>query len=434
MRVYKSRFRDPETGAQRDTSRWYVDFLDSQRIRRRMPVDQRCRTERDAERFGQNVEQLVIVASHSERPDARLDTWLRSLSRATLKRLVRFGLADEKYATVAVPLSRHIADFEQYLSTAPSTRFGRRRCPKYIALTIKQLHTIMDAPECRFRFWPDVTRTKVEMFLGRLRESCTVRTCNSYIVTLQSFAKWMAATGRGEEGDVGRIGLLRGGTATERLALDAGDLAKLIEAAATGPVFGDMPGTERAIVYALAVELGFRVEELKSLQVGDFDLDAGKAYPFRTPAVRLGAEHTKNRQPAEQVLRRDRAEQLHSWLAGRAPEDLAFPHIPPSYRTSAMIRTDAKRAGIATKDAAGRVLVFHSLRHSLATLLDRAGIPLAVRMDITRHSKKSCITLGVYTQAASLLEKRDAVEKLPALPWPGQGNQAEPPETLEAVA
>ena len=433
MRVFKSHFKDPSTGKQRETEKWYLDFLDHRQVRRRMPTP--CRTARDAERFGQLVEQLVICATHSEPLDVKLDTWLRSLSRGTLKRLAKFGLADEKYTTVVLPLSQHISDFSKYLATVPSSRFGVRRAPRYVAGTITQLQTIVDAPECHFRYWSDLSRAKVEMLLGRLRETRTARTCNGYLLALQLFTKWMISTGRGPESTVSQIPLLKQTTETERLVLEAGDIGKLIEATATAPMFAKMDGKERGLAYLLATETGFRVEELRSLKVGDFDFNEVKPYPFRTPAVRLAAGHCKNRRVAEQALRRDRAEQFREHFADRAAEDPVFPHMLPNNRTSDMIRRDAERAGIATTDVAGRVLCFHGLRHSLGTLLDRAGIPLAVRMDIMRHSKKSSgITLGVYTGDASLLEKRDAVEKLPALPWPGQSVQAEPAQVIEAVA
>ena len=102
MRIFKSHFKSPANGQMVETRRWYVDFADHKRIRRRMPTE-RCRTRKDAVRFGEMVERLVVAAAHGEPPDAKLDTWLCSLSKATLTRFAKFGLVDTRYTAAAVP-------------------------------------------------------------------------------------------------------------------------------------------------------------------------------------------------------------------------------------------------------------------------------------------------------------------------------------------
>jgi len=429
MRVFKSHFKDPDTGQMCETEKWYVDFLDHKQTRRRMPTD-RCRNEKEAERFGQHVEQLVIAASNSERLDAKTDIWLRSLSKATIQRFVKFGLIDGRCSMAAVPLRKHLEDFERYLAGTVTKRFGRKRCPRYIRLVMNQLHAVMDAPECEFRFWSEVSKSKVEMFLGRIGESGATSTYNSYVITVQQFGRWMVGEGRAAESPVERIDLLKNKIKTERRALDADELVKLLEATAKGPTRHGMAAKDRCVAYLLAVELGLRVEELRNLRVASFDWDDAKPYAFRTPAVRLAAEFCKNRTSCEQVLKRDRSDQLKAYFAGRALDEPAFPTLLPACRTAQTIRADAKTAGIVLKDRAGRVLVFHSLRHSLATALDRTGISLATRMAIMRHSVRGNITLGIYTSEPTLLEKRTAIEQLPALPWPGEVKQAEPVEVV----
>jgi len=427
MRVYRSHFKSRDTGQMCESEKFYVDFLDHKQTRRRIPTD-RCRNEKEAERFGAMIEGLVIAASHSERLDAKLDTWLRSLSKATIQRFVKFGLIDGRYSMAAVPLRKHLEDFERYLAGTVSKRFGRKRCAKYIALVMARLRTMIEAPECGFVYWPDVTKGKCEMFLGRISTDRATRTYNGYVIAMQQFGRWMLSEKRAAESPVGEIELLRATTKTERRALDGDELVRLLESTAKGPQRRHMAAQDRCVVYLLGVELGLRVEELRSLKIGDFDWDDAKPYAFRTPAVRLAAEFCKNRTACEQVLRRDRAEQLKAYFAGRDLNESAFPTLPRNIFTAKMIRADAKTAGLVLKDRAGRVLVFHSLRHSLATLLDRMNVSLKARMDILRHSAKGNLTLGVYTDDTSLLEKREVVEQLPALPWPGEMRQTEPVE------
>ena len=76
-------------------------------------------------------------------------------------------------------------------------------------------------------------------------------------------------------------------------------------------------------------------------------------------------------------------------------------------------RTDLEAAGIPLQDAHGRRLVFHSLRHSLATNLANSGAPRRVAMEVMRHSD-SRLTDKTYTDAA-LLHTSGAIEALPSL-------------------
>lgn len=427
MRIYKSRFKDPATGRMRSTERLYIDFVDGCGVRRRMPTE-RCRTAKDAGRFAKNVEALVVGCIHGDRPDARLDTWLRSLSRGTIKRLTRFGLIDGRYGMVAKPLSQHIDDYETWLRSTVSPKFGRKRSDGHVHNVVAALRKLIS--DCGFRYWPDIDVGKVEIFLGRLSETAASRTYNYYVTVGKGFCEWMVSQKRGSTSPLADLQRTRTQTVTERRALSATELAALIQttAAQGKPRFGIDP-LARSIAYIVATETGLRVSELAALKVKDFDIDGDKPEPFRTPAVRLAGKFCKNRQPCEQALRRERADQLAAYFAGRDPDEPAF-HLPDNTRMATLIRGDAKLAGIALQDAAGRKLVFHSLRHSTATLLDRAGVPLAVAMAILRHSTRGHITLGTYTQEASLLEKRDAVEKLPALPWPEQGRQTDRKEEV----
>jgi integrase len=366
------------------------------------------------------IEALVVARHHGDTPDARLDTWLRGLPKSTLRKLTSIALIDTRYVTATTPLKKHVEDFEDWMRTTVSERYGRKRSPRYVNLLMQQLTVILR--ECGFRTWSDIHKAKVEMFLGRLREKVSQRTYNSYVSAIKTFCSWMAdEVGRAAESPVAKVKMLRVKDARPRRGLDDDEVVRLVESTAKGPVRNHVSGFDRAVLYLVAIESGLRTRELQSLRVRDFDFDERKPEAFRTPAVRLGAEFAKNREPVEQALRRDRAEQLRAYLAGKGPDERAL-NVPPNNRTADMIRADLKAAGIEADD--GKIC-FHSLRHTLATILDRSGVSLKTAMAIMRHSTRGHLTLGVYTDDVTLLEKRDATEKLPDYPWPVQERQSE---------
>jgi integrase len=55
--------------------------------------------------------------------------------------------------------------------------------------------------------------------------------------------------------------------------------------------------------------------------------------------------------------------------------------------------------------------VFHSIRRTVATLLEDAGVPENVAADILGHEKKT-MTYGLYSDGTSLTTKREALAKL----------------------
>jgi hypothetical protein len=79
-------------------------------------------------------------------------------------------------------------------------------------------------------------------------------------------------------------------------------------------------------------------------------------------------------------------------------------------------RDDLKAANILFINPAGLRADFHSLRHTLATNLARAGTAPRVAMEIMRHSDMR-LTAKTYTDAG-LLPVADAVLKLPGLTAP----------------
>ena len=61
-----------------------------------------------------------------------------------------------------------------------------------------------------------------------------------------------------------------------------------------------------------------------------------------------------------------------------------------------MLRRDLQAAGIPYRDEEGRVLDFHSLRHTFGTNLARAGVAPKVAQELMRHSDIN-LTMMTYT-------------------------------------
>lgn len=59
----------------------------------------------------------------------------------------------------------------------------------------------------------------------------------------------------------------------------------------------------------------------------------------------------------------------------------------------------------------GRDKVFHSIRKTVGTLLEQAGVAEGVSADILGHKKKT-ITYGLYSGGSSMQQKRDGVDKI----------------------
>ena len=59
----------------------------------------------------------------------------------------------------------------------------------------------------------------------------------------------------------------------------------------------------------------------------------------------------------------------------------------------------------------GEELVFHSLRKTVATLLENAGVPEGIAADILGHEKKT-LSYGLYSSGSSMQRKREAIEKV----------------------
>jgi len=240
------------------------------------------------------------------------------------------------------------------------------------------------------------------------RQGLSAETRNHYLRAIKNFCNWMVKDGRAPENPIKTLSLVnsRPDRRVNRRALSVDELRRLLESTARGPVRYGMTGPERALLYRLAVETGLRASELRSLRVGDFDLDADP------PTVTIQAAYAKNRRTDTLPLRHETARALKRFFANKAPGERAF-RVPPNYDTADMFRADLEAAGIPYVDESGRRADFHALRHTFITNLARSGVHPKVAQTLARHSTIT-LTLDRYSHTV-LTDLSEAVSILPDL-------------------
>ena len=187
-----------------------------------------------------------------------------------------------------------------------------------------------------------------------------------------------------------------------------------------------MSGPERALLYSLAIETGLRAGELASLTRANLSLTGSQ------PHVLISASEAKNRRTARQYLRKPLAADLATHTARMMPGGRLF-SMPPNTKTAAMIRADLARARaefvaeaggdptdrierersdfLLAEDHDGRVLDFHSLRHTTGAWAAIGGASPKAIQTLMRHST---ITLTLDTYGHLLPdEAAETVGKMP---------------------
>ncbi len=228
---------------------------------------------------------------------------------------------------------------------------------------------------------------------------------------MKGFANWLVQDRRLSENPLAHLSALNAQANREhvRRALEPTELCALLSAARNGPERDGMTGEQRYWLYPLAVETGLGSNELRSLTRASFELSGTE------PVVSLPASATKNRKAATLPLRLDTARELSVFLGTKLPTAEVF-KMPRPEKVVIMLRADLKAANIDYRDDADRVVDFHALRTTFASLLLRSGVDVRTAKDLMRHSTIA-MTADVYacTMRGS---QHEAVERLPDLSDP----------------
>jgi integrase len=234
-----------------------------------------------------------------------------------------------------------------------------------------------------------------------------VRTSTDYLHAVKQFSKWLVKDGRAPFDPLAHLSRLNAKTDVRhrRRALPAADFGAFCAAVAGRRPFRGLTGADRVALYTLSLYTGLRASELASLTPGSFDLDA------EPPTVTVLAAFSKHRREDVQPLRRDTAEMMRRYLAGRPRGAPVWPGTWPDVGAE-LLRKDLAAAGIAYRDEAGQVLDFHGLRHTFISALASSGVHPKVAQVLARHESIT-LTMDYYTHLTRVDVARD-LERLPA--------------------
>jgi integrase len=315
---------------------------------------------------------------------------------------IREGTADPRdYALAEAarrPVLAHVDDWRAAMLSRGTTSTHAALCHSRVTRTLA-LAGIERLAE--------LTLDRVERAVGRVRDELGLsdQSVHHAAVVVKAFSRWLWLNDRTREHRLAKLKPPRVVSTNERGVLTPDQLSNLITTTRTAPESFGMSGEDRAVLYLVASQTGFRARELGHLVPDDFRLNDP------TPTIICRASATKNRKRADQPIRADLAGLLRPWVAGKAKGQAAIFALPHSRNVSRMIRKDMEAAGIATVDASGNRMDFHGLRHFFCTQLVLSGVPAKVAQELARHSTPQ-LTLNRYAH----VRVHDLARGLDALP------------------
>jgi integrase/recombinase XerD len=417
MRLFRSTYRT-RSGKAAKTSKWYVEFRDHNEDIRRLAA---FSSKAASDEFGRNIERLVAYHRASGgQIEPSLEQWLVNLPKNVRHRLVEIGLLDSTRVAMNKPLSEHLEDYAKSLQAKGNTQ-------KHVEHTKNRITRVFEG--CKFRYWSDLSASKVQSFLNRLKQDdgaedikgISHQTFNYYLGSLKSFCRWMVKERRATSLPLSHLAPLN--TQLDRRlvrrAITPDELQRLFNAAQHGEtLFGRdregiitwrLSGTDRTMLYRLAVETGLRAGEIRSLTPNSFELGSD------VPTVTVLAVHSKHRRNDTLPIRPATAAALNEYLMERELDKPLFT-FPRRQEMASILRHDMAAAGIKDPDEAGRVVDFHALRHTFITNLAAGGVHPKIAQTLARHSTIT-LTMDRYSHAETAAVAK-ALEVLPDFEQP----------------
>ncbi len=252
-----------------------------------------------------------------------------------------------------------------------------------------------------FEMVQDVTRPEVRRWITKLMngDGLAPKTVQRILSGLRGYWRYLQSIGVAGEDDepFAKLDVARHAKQTSprsvRQPFESNDVVKLLDAAIER---GD---DHLADLIRLGMWTGCRREELCSLKVekvkGDYFVieDAKTKAGWRDVPI-----HTDLQQTMARLVDQSEDGYVLSGLAANKYGD----------RSNGI----GKRFGrLKTELGFGPQLVFHSIRKTVVTIFENAGVPENVVADIVGH-EKTTMTYGLYSGGVSLAVKREALEKL----------------------
>ena len=317
------------------------------------------------------IERIVSFRESGRELNAAMLNWLDA-NGAIRDKFAEWGIVDGETAAAIKPISELLTQWDAMTGGGLNPHHRKERMAKARAVIAA----------CRFRNLLEVSAPKVSNFLEKLLAAGrSYRTFNLYLTDFRTFLNWCTAQGAIPANPLRGLKTRNAETDRRRIrrALSDDEISALLAAAADGASHHGLTGHERELVYRLALETGFRWNEIHTLERRDIDPAAQTA--------RVQARNAKNRKAAANRISGELAAALADYMSARPalPGARLFPGMWRE-RGGAMIAADLRAAGITPRNDAGEIIDFHSLRHTLATRLARANTPQHYMKQIMRHA------------------------------------------------
>ena len=436
MRVCRQQYKARD-GKTRQSANWYAEVKDHNGRYRRIPgfTDKGATAE-----LGRQVERLISLRAVKQPPPPELSAWLEGMPATFSKRLVGWGILDQRHAPHGRTLLEHLKDFRESLVNKGGTDM-------HADIVAARVRNVVRG--CGFVHFAEISASAVSDFLATCRRNglpkhvkrpdgkrsqyvrpMSHQTSNFYLKSFKQFCKWMVADRRATESPVTHLEGVNVDLDRrhDRRNLTVDELCRLVTAAANGPAHHGQGGQSRALLYRVAMETGFRRSELATLIPACLHSDAD------VPTISVLPEHTKNRQAVTQPIRRELAAEMKRFIDARGLASNA--HLWPNMtrNTSKMVQRDLKSARdawldeakgaerekrersdfLAYVDSSGRFADFHALRHSYITLITQGGVHPKLAQRLARHSDIN-LTMNRYSHTL-LADEAEALDVLPSFP------------------
>jgi integrase len=354
--------------------------------------------------------------------EKKLQDWLTEADRLDSCLITTAQIDAKQHAKR--PIKDHRQNYKEHLKY--KTVRGRRVSPDHVKNVNRVLKRLIT--ECKFTRLGDINRDAVTRWMNRQEDEGDMsgRTINTYRSAIVAFCRWAVREGRLINSPLEGLDTAdESETKRNRRALNEIEVGRLLASVRarplrdammirTGPRKGQLGaklkpsmrkrlievGDKRYLIDLVMLYTGLRRIEVERLIVSDLHLNA--VVPF----VALKRSTTKNARESKMPLRKDLVPLLLDWIAHKLPGTNLF-DIPRNYVK--VLDLDLEFAGIPKEDGKKRTIDVHSLRHTFASELERAGISPQMIKRLMRHS-------GDVTDRylhTSLREVSDAIEKLP---------------------
>ena len=281
-------------------------------------------------------------------------------------------------------LSEKLEDYKSHLKI-----LGRGS--DHIRDTTTRMETLL-----RENQWASIDRITPASFDNwRGRQTFSPKTLNEYLASANSFINWLIKNGVLNNNPLSAVQKLetRGKETKKRRSWTDEELRLIWNS--------DLYYRHS---FAIAARTGLRRSELQSLLWSDVNLDC--EHPF----ILARASTTKNKKTEAIPLIQEVVEILKALRPEKwKPEDPVLYYTIPRMER---IRKDYKKLGLVYKDALGRDLDFHALRHTFATFLSKHGVTSRQLQALCRHSDPK-LSANVYTDA-SQIGTLESVKNLPS--------------------